>query len=182
MKIFINIILFIFLVLINSYAQNTEVLSDTNGTIPEFDFVTLDGKSISSNNLKGKIVILDFWNSTCVPCRESMPQLEELFQKYKNDERVKIYFINSGWESIEAAKKFANKSRSSFLFFSFGGKYDLPFAYDNESKTMKKFNLDSNPSTVIIDKHFKVHVKHSGFIEDFYEYLDKHIEQLLNQS
>lgn len=182
MKIFINIILFIFLVLINSYAQNTEDLSDTNGTIPEFDFVTLDGKSISSNNLKGKIVILDFWNSTCVPCRESMPQLEELFQKYKNDERVKIYFINSGWESIEAAKKFANKSRSSFLFFSFGGKYDLPFAYDNESKTMKKFNLDSNPSTVIIDKHFKVHVKHSGFIEDFYEYLDKHIEQLLNQS
>lgn len=173
--------LFIFLSLIQTAlnAQTASSVNVTNEISPAFEFVTLNGDIISSGNLKGKIVILDFWSSDCGPCIRSMPQMEKFYQKYKNDERVAIYFVNSGWESIEKARNFAYAKREHFLFFSWGENYDLPFAYDNESATMKKFNLNSNPSTVIIDAGFRIHVKHSGYIRDFYDFLNENVEQLL---
>lgn len=116
-----------------------------------------------------------------MPCVKSMPQMEKFYQKYKNDKRVAIYLVNSGWESIEKARSFANGKREHFLFFSWGEKYDLPFAYDNKSVAMKKFNLDSNPSTIIIDTGFKIHVKHSGYIKDFYDFLNEHVDHLISQ-
>jgi len=105
--------------------------------------------------------------------------MEKFYQQYKNDQRVAIYLVNSGWEMIDKAKDFANTKRSSFLFFSWGTKYDLPFAYDKGSSTIKAFSLDSNPSTIIIDAKFRIRVEHSGFIKDFYDFLTKHVEQYL---
>ena len=80
---------------------------------------------------------------------------------------------------MEKAKSFVDTKRSSFLFISLGTKYDLPFAYDRASATMKTFNLDSNPSTIIIDARFRIRVKHSAFIEEFYDFLNKHVQQYL---
>jgi hypothetical protein len=90
-----------------------------------------------------------------------------------------IYLVNSGWETIEKAKDFADTKRSSFLFISWEKKYELPFAYDTGSSTMKAFVIDSNPSTIIIDAKFRIRVKHSGFIENYYDFLSKHVEQFL---
>ena len=165
-----------------SECSNAQSLSNERDSLqisPEFEFVTLTGQQVSSKNLKGKIIVLDFWSSTCNPCKKSMPQIEKFCQKYKNDERVAIFLVNSGWETIEKAKAFADSKRSNFLFLSTGAKYDLPFAYDKESLTMKTFNLDSNPSTIIIDARFRIRVKHSAFIEEFYDFLNKHVEQYL---
>jgi hypothetical protein len=108
-----------------------------------------------------------------------MPQMEKFCQQYRNDPRVVVYLVNSGWETIEKAQRFSESKRSSFLFFSWGTKYDLPFAYDQGSSTLKAFKLDSNPSTIIIDTKFKIRVKHSGFIKEFYDFLNNHVQQYL---
>ena len=161
----------------NSYAQTVHAERDSNQISPEFQFITLTDQQVSSRDLKGKIIIIDFWSSDCTPCRMSMPQMEKFYQQYKNDQRVIVYLVNSGWETIEKAKRFADTKRSSFLFFSWGTKYDLPFAYDQGSSTLKTFGLDSNPSTIIIDSRFRIRVKHSGFINNFYGFLCSHVEQ-----
>ena len=160
-------------------AQLQQDERDSSQLSPEFNFITLTGQQVSSQDLKGKIIILDFWSSDCTPCRTSMPQMEKFYQHYKNDQRVVVYLVNSGWETIEKAQHFAESKRSSFLFFSWGTTYDLPFAYDQGSSTLKAFGLDSNPSTIIIDTRFRVRVKHSGFIKDFYDFLNTHVEQYL---
>jgi thiol-disulfide isomerase/thioredoxin len=147
---------------------------------PDFEFITLAGEYISSSNLRGKIIVLDFWSTDCTPCRKSMPQMEELYKKYRNNPHVAIYLVNSGWETIEKARKFAHDKRSSFLFFSWGTKYDLPFAYDQGSKTLKVFGIDSNPSTIIIDSKFNIRLKHSGYIKDVKDFLTQHIDQYLD--
>jgi Thiol-disulfide isomerase and thioredoxins len=152
---------------------------DTCQISPEFKFVTLTGQQVVSSDLKGKIIVLDFWDTRCGPCRKSMPQIEKFYQQYKNDQRVMVYLVNAGWEKIEKAKGFADTKRSGFLFFSWGARYDLPFAYDNGSSAMEKFNFESTPSTIIIDARFRVRVKHSGFIEEFDDFLTKHVEQYL---
>jgi thiol-disulfide isomerase/thioredoxin len=181
MKLSFVVLIVLYLIPASINAQTALSVKDTSELAPAFEFATLNGENISSDNLKGKIVILDFWSSDCMPCVKSMPQMEKFYQKYKNDKRVAVYLLNSGWESIEKARSFTNRQRKHFLFFSWGDKYDLPFAYDNESTTMKKFNLDSNPSTVIIDTDFKIRVKHSGYIKDLYDFLNEHIDHLLAQ-
>lgn len=50
---------------------------------PEFSLNTPDGKKVSLKDFRGKIVLLNFWASWCVPCREEMPAMEKLYQEYK---------------------------------------------------------------------------------------------------
>lgn len=174
-------IIFLCLIAVSLNAQAAISERDTAEIAPAFEFVALNGEKISSDDLKGKIVILDFWSTDCTPCVKSMPQMEKFYQKYKNDKRVAIYLVNSGWESLEKARDFAHEKREHFLFFSWGEKYDLPFAYDNASATLKKFKLDSNPSTIIIDAGFRICVRHSGYIQALYGFLSEHVDQLLAQ-
>jgi thiol-disulfide isomerase/thioredoxin len=165
--------------LATSHAQVVPGTADSSHGSPQFNFVTLSGQQVLSANLKGKVIVLDFWSTDCNPCRKSMPQMEDFYRRYKNNPRVAVYLVNSGWESIDKARAFASSKRSSFLFFSWGTKYDLPFAYDSGSVTMKTFDLNSNPSTIIIDAGFRIRVRHSGYIEKFYDFLTAHVEQYL---
>ncbi len=167
---------------LSAKAQQKNSLETPDQRSPEFEFVTLEGAHIASAGLKGKIIVLDFWSTDCPPCRKSMPQLEEFYQKYRNNPKVAIYMVNSGWESIDKAKDFADSKRSGFMFFSWGAKYDLPFAYDQGSKTLKSFGFNSNPSTVIIDAKFRIRLKHSGFIKDINSYLSQQVDQCLAEN
>ena len=182
MKTFLFCVIFLCLMFPDFNAQEKKNEQNPILPSPDFEFITLTGEHISSANLRGKIIVLDFWSTDCTPCRKSMPQLEEFYQKYKGNQKVAIYLVNSGWESIEKAKDFANSKRSGFLFISWGSKYDLPFAYDQGSKTLKAFGFDSNPSTVIIDSKFRIRLKHSGFIKDIKDYLSKHVDEYLAEN
>ena len=167
------------LMLSPSRAQQFVEAHDSLQVAPEFSFITLDGQKVLSSSLKGKVVVLDFWSTDCTPCRKSMPQLEEFYRKYKNNPDVAIYLVNSGWEPIEDARAFATSRRSSFLFFSWGTTYDLPFAYDSASVTLQAFGFDSNPSTVILDTKSRVRVRHSGYLKDLRGFLIDHVERYL---
>ncbi len=50
---------------------------------PDFNLATPDGKKLSLKDFRGKIVLLNFWASWCVPCREEMPAMEKLYQEFK---------------------------------------------------------------------------------------------------
>ncbi len=52
---------------------------------PDFGLTRPDGKKISLKDFRGKIVLLNFWASWCVPCREEMPAMEKLYQEYKDN-------------------------------------------------------------------------------------------------
>ena len=53
------------------------------GATPDFALMTPEGKKLSLKDFRGKIVLLNFWASWCVPCREEMPAMEKLYQEYK---------------------------------------------------------------------------------------------------
>ena len=122
LRILFHLFVFLYLIPASLNAQRALSVRDTKGIAPAFEFITLNSESISSGNLRGKIIVLDFWSTGCTPCVKSMPQMEKFHQKYKNDERVVIYLVNSGWESIEKARSFADAKRKHFLFFSWGRK------------------------------------------------------------
>ncbi len=60
--------------------------------VPKFSFVLLNGEVISSDNLKGKDYVLDFWASWCVPCVENLPQINRLKSEFKD--KLSVFSVN----------------------------------------------------------------------------------------
>ncbi len=61
---------------------------------PDWSLATPDGKTVTLSSLRGKVVVLDFWAVWCVPCKEAMPGIQKLHEKYK-DKGVVIYGIDT---------------------------------------------------------------------------------------
>jgi thiol-disulfide isomerase/thioredoxin len=107
---------------------------------PDFETKTLSGESISLSSLKGKLVLINFWSTTCPPCLEEMPQFEELQKDWAKRDDVKLLMIDAG----EAAS-----TVSQYL-----KKFDYTFTVllDPGFEVGKKYGIRYTPTTLIIDK------------------------------
>ena len=97
--------------------------------------------TISRENFKGKLVVINFWATWCAPCREEMPSLD-ILQSNKNFQDLIVLPINVGKENKEKAKKFFNDLQIK----------NLKLYYDDSVKLANTFSLIGLPTTIFIDK------------------------------
>jgi thiol-disulfide isomerase/thioredoxin len=69
--------------------------------VPDFKFSDIDGKPITPESLAGKIAVLDFWATWCAPCRQTLPNLEKVYQKYKDNPKVVFYAVSVDEPKVE---------------------------------------------------------------------------------
>lgn len=145
----------------NSAIQNTETgkkikefianIEDNNEGQPakNFNVVDINTKAISLSDFKGKYVILDFWGSWCIPCRESFPHLKELFAEYRN-KGLEVIGIAQELEKTDIAWRAAVKKDGTDIWFNIWD--NSPLNLKNNSQTIvDKYAIHSFPTKILID-------------------------------
>ncbi len=116
---------------------------------PDFNLKTFDGQDLKLSDLEGKTVLLNFWASWCMPCKQEAGALERAWQKYKGDD---VVFVGVNvWDENSNALKYLSK---------FGGGY--PHALDPDEEIQIDYGVGGVPETFFIDSSGMVRDKFTG--------------------
>ena len=139
------LIIFIFLIA-NSYAEEVYDIKNLiiNKELKKYEnlsFLNDQNKQVNLDDLKGNLILLNFWATWCAPCKEEMPSLDKLLTD-KNLDNLKIFPINVGKDNLKKASK----------FFEDLDIKNLKIYFDNPTTLAKTFNLRGVPTTILINK------------------------------
>ena len=146
----------------------TSLVSASSSMAPTFTLPSRSGDTVSLGQLKGKVVMLNFWASWCGPCRQEMPLLDQMHKRY-SALGFTLVGVNVD-ENSKDAEAWLSKTPVSF-----------PVLFDRESKVSKLYDVNAMPSTVFIDRQGNVRYQHKGYkTGDEGEYLNQ-IRALLKE-
>ena len=111
-------------------------------------------KDINLDNYRGKILVLNFWATWCLPCKEEMPSLDILQSNLKFD-NLKIFPINIGQERLIKSENFFRELNIKNLEIYFDPGVNLP----------KKFSIRGIPTTILLDKEGREFARILGSID-----------------
>ena len=141
---------------------------DTGARAPELAGRTLDGQPLRMANLRGKVVIVDFWASWCEPCREEMPVLERLYQRYREQGLVVVGVSVDRTE--RNARGFLRRTRVSF-----------PIIHDSGHAIANRYSPPKMPSSYIIDRRGIIRYVHEGFRAEDGQRMEREVRTLLRE-
>ena len=127
---------------------------------------------LSLEQLKGKVVIVDFWTYSCINCQRTMPYLRKWWEAYNNKGLV-IIGVHSPEFEFEKSEKNLAQAIKDF-------KLPYPIMQDNDFATWKAYNNHYWPAKYIIDK--EGHIRYTHFGEGGYDETEKVIQDLLKES
>jgi len=135
---------------------------------PDFTLRTLEGQNLRLGEQRGRVVLVNFWATWCGPCRQEMPHLNKLYDKYKSSGFV-LLGVNVDEDTRQAA------SVASKLGVKF------PVLPDNDKRVSKQYDLSAMPSTVLIDRDGRVRYLHRGYQSGYEDTYDRQIRELLKE-
>ncbi len=138
-----------------------------NEAVPEWTLVDKDGREYSSTQLKGKVLVLDFWANWCSPCKSSFGAMQKVIDQYKNDKEVLFLFVNT-FENTDLEKRISTTQKlMSDNGYSFTVLYDK---HRNEQSSKfdvsTKFKVKSIPAKFVIGKDGLIKFKSVGYSSD----------------
>lgn len=122
--------------------------------------------NVALKSLRGSVVYVDFWASWCIPCRLSMPALDELYRKY-GTQGFRVVGVNKDVAG-EDADRFLKRVNVSFMLVA-----------DKNDAVAKAFDVQAMPSGYLVDRKGVVRYVHRGFTDATYTELKREIESLL---
>jgi thiol-disulfide isomerase/thioredoxin len=126
------------------FKQAADLLAAQDAAIEKLDFTLKDlkGKKWTLSELRGKIVLVNFWATWCPPCRKEMPDLDAIYQHFKSQGLVILSL------SDEDAMKVASYIGSTG--------YHPPVLLDSGGKVAKQFHVDGIPKSFVFDRDGKL--------------------------
>lgn len=114
-----------------------------SGAAPDFTVTTFEGQTLRLSDLRGQVVLVNFWASWCLPCREEAPELEAIWQQYRAQG---VTVVGIAWSDIEAdTRAFIDEFNMTY-----------PNAPDIGTRIGDDYGIRAVPETYIIDQQGEV--------------------------
>jgi peroxiredoxin len=136
---------------------------------PDFSLPTLTGEKVTLGAFKGKAVLLNFWASWCTPCREELPELQKMYQKY-HKQGFEVIGINIDKKQANA-EKFVQRFALSF-----------PVVLDPDSSTISKYEGRAMPTSYLIDRQGMIRQVFFGFNQKKLPDMEKAVVEAMNET
>ena len=156
---------------------STSSSSETKGT-QAFDFTAMDkdGKTVKLSDFKGKKVYINMWASWCGPCMREIPELEKVYQKYKNNKDIVFLSMTSPNDAEFKNQSPQDKSKDVILKKAkeLGATY--PVLFDVNDRFIINYAIRSFPTHILINSDGTFETRIAGAVTE--ESLTKEIEKL----
>jgi len=163
--VIVGIVIIIFTINNNNSTSKTIGTSENGKYVLNFSLKNLDGKQVDFNQFRGKVIILDVWDTWCPPCKAEIPDFIDLYSEYKDKDFLMIG-VALGQEGVESVKKFINNYEINYENYLF------------HPKILEIFGqIQGIPTTFVIDKNGNLHKRYVGFTEK--SVFENDIKQLL---
>ena len=160
-------IIFFLIVLSGEGLPNPWAIDEMVGKgAPNFSLKDLNGKEVSLVDLRGKVILLNFWATWCPPCINEIPKLNELKKRYA-EKNFEILGVSTDG-SLSTVRKFLKKHPIAYTVL-----------HDRGIKASRKYNVFSLPTTFLIDKNGKIVEKFLGEYNWTSPEIRKKIDELL---
>ena len=136
---------------------------------PDFTVQTIDNKTIKLKDLRGKVVLISFWTTTCPACKELVKDLEKLHKKYGKQGLV-VLGVALDRAGTDTIKQFA-KDR----------KFTYRIAVDPQAKVARKYSVWVVPTTYLVDQQGAVTLGFRGYSAEIGKRVEAEISQLLEK-
>jgi thiol-disulfide isomerase/thioredoxin len=153
--------------------QNVEL---TDRPAPDFVVTTMEGRPLQAQDIHGRVTVVAFWASWCVPCWGELPEVQHVYQKYSGDPRVEVL-------AVDIADHDSRDQASAFLTER---KLTMPAAMDistdgTKGTASQSLGRHGLPQLFLLDAQGRVHWVHSGYdaSEQVGEQLDSAVASLL---
>jgi len=109
-------------------------------TAPNFQLRDLDGRMTALSDLRGKVVLINFWATWCGPCRVEMPAMEQLYRDYSRND-FEILAVSTDPQGVAVTRPFQQENRLTF-----------PILHDAEYRIGLVYGARSLPMTFMVDR------------------------------
>ncbi len=138
---------------------------EVNRPAPAFSFTTFDGKPVTSADVLGHVVVLAFWATWCVPCRQELPELQNTYDKFKGNSNVVFYAVGGPWGDDTMDKESAFAKQIGL---------NLPLAFGSP-ETRRALRISGFPALIILDGAGHIRLVHNGY--DASEHLARRVSE-----
>ena len=142
--------------------------SDKKQADYDFSLLTFEDEEFDFNQLKGKVVFLNFWASWCAPCIAEMPGIQKVYEEYKGNDQIAFVMVSLDREAEKAIKLIDKK------------KYTFPvYKPDMSTGIPGMYNSPSIPTTFVLNKEGKIDTKKVGMADYNSKKFRKYLNRLL---
>lgn len=151
-----------------SFTVSSLSAGELAGAAPNFTLTSRTGEPVSLADLQGEVVMVNFWATWCGPCRQEMPHLEALHQRY-SDLGFTLLGVNVE-EDSSLSDKFLAETPVSF-----------PILFDPQNQVSQLYDVVAMPSTVMIDRSGNMRYIHHGYKPGYENDYQTQIRALLRE-
>jgi len=145
------------------------VINSISQKAPAFKYRSLDGSIHQLSDLKGKVVVIDFWGTWCPGCVEEMPTLQHLYEAYRSNPNVAFVIVSQN-DTADKVKAFVQKNHLT-----------IPIYYIGSDVPPKELSPSAWPATYFVSKDGILRGVHLGGADWSDSSVHKYIDQLSHE-